>query len=480
MASTARRSALTRRRLVFVLAAAAVVAVVAVVVAVSAGRGHDQVPLPGIGRAAKAGDPFAYVSSREADFQARAIAGEGHVLFTASPGGAVATAARVAKLRPLIDTASANSGIDPNMLEAIVFLESAGRPDAMAGNDPAMASGLTQILAQTGQSLLSMHIDLAASRKLTAEINRASGNDQVALAARLERRRAAVDDRFNPPRALAATVRYLQLAQRRFGRPDLAIESYHMGIGNLQHVLDLYDGGKPVSYTRLYFDTAPDRHAAAFNVLASFGDDSSLYYWRILGAAQIMRLYRSDRSALVRLASLQAASGSSAEVLHPPDRTSAFSDPNALYDAYAKHELVRLPSNASQLGLGYAAGIGAEAKQLKVPAAVYRGLRPAAVDLLVELAARVRTLSGGAQPLIVSSAVTDSRYQEALGGADRTATTGYSFTIARRYVNRSQAAAFQAMLDRLQSLNLIAWERFTGVIEVTVASDASHAIVDGP
>ena len=37
---------------------------------------------------------------------------------------------RVARLRPLIDTASANSGIDPNMLEAIVFLESAGRPDA--------------------------------------------------------------------------------------------------------------------------------------------------------------------------------------------------------------------------------------------------------------------------------------------------------------------------------------------------------------
>jgi hypothetical protein len=67
-----------------------------------------------------------------------------------------------------------------------------------------------------------------------------------------------------------------------------------------------------------------------------------------------------------------------------------------------------------------------------------------------------------------------------LGGDDRASTTGYSFTIDRRYVNHSQAAAFQAMLDRLQSLNLIAWERFTGVIEVTVASDASHAVVDGP
>ena len=48
-------------------------------------------------------------------------------------------------------------------------------------------------------------------------------------------------------------------------------------------------------YAQLYFDTAPDHHSAAFNTLSGFGDDSSLYYWRILGAAQIMRLYRTDR-----------------------------------------------------------------------------------------------------------------------------------------------------------------------------------------
>jgi hypothetical protein len=100
--------------------------------------------------------------------------------------------------------------------------------------------------------------------------------------------------------------------------------------------------------------------------------------------------------------------------------------------------------------------------------------------MLIELGSRVRTLSGGAAPLLVDSAVTDGRYQGRLGVDDAAATSGYSFTIARRYVNRSQAVAFQAMLDRLQALNLIAWERFTSVIEVTVASDAGHAIVDGP
>ncbi len=453
---------------------------IAVIVAVSGGGGHPALPLPGIGRPAKAGDPFAYVSSREADFRARAVAGSAHVLFTKSPGGVLATAARVAAYRPLIDTATAGSGIDPDILEALVFVESAGRANVIAGNDAADAAGLTQILAQTGQSLLGMHIDLARSRRLTAAIDRAAGNGEAAVVARLQRRRAKVDDRFAPAKALAATVRYLQLARRHFGRADLAVESYHMGIGNLQQVLDDYDGGRPVSYTRLYFDTAPDHHGSAYRLLAGFGDDSSLYYWRILGAAQILRLYRTDRPVLERLVSLQTATDSAAEVLHPPDGAPAFSDPNALYGAYAHHALLPLPANASRLGLAYSRDIGSMARRLEVPAALYRGLRPPALDLLIELAARVRALSGGAAPLVLASAATDVRYQQLLGDGDRMPTTGYSFTIFRRYVTPAQAAAFQAMLDRLQALDLIAWERFSGVIEVTVASDAARAIVDGP
>jgi hypothetical protein len=453
---------------------------VAVIVAVSRGGGRPALPLPGIGRPAKPGDPFAYVSSREADFRARAVAGSAHVLFTKSPGGVLATAARVAAFAPLVEAATAGTGIDPNILEALVFVESAGRTNVIAGNDAADAAGLTQILAQTGRSLLGMHIDLARSRRLTAAINRAAGNGQAAAVAPLQRRRAKIDDRFDARKALAATVRYLQLAQRHFGRADLAVESYHMGIGNLQQVLDDYDGGRAVPYAQLYFDSAPDHHGAAYRLLSGFGDDSSLYYWRILGAAQIMRLYRTARPVLERLVSLQTATDSAAEVLHPPDRTPGFSDPNALYRAYADRTILPLPANASRLGLAYSHDIGSIAPQLKVPAALYRGLRPPALDLLIELAARVRALSGGAAPLIVSSAVTDARYQQLLGDGDRAPTTGYSFTISRLYVNRAQAAAFQAMLDRLQALNLIAWERFSAVIEVTVASDAGRAIVDGP
>ena len=46
-----------------------------------------------------------------------------------------------------------------------------------------------------------------------------------------------VDERFDPVKALAATVRYLRIARARLGRTDLAIAAYHMGIGNMQTAL---------------------------------------------------------------------------------------------------------------------------------------------------------------------------------------------------------------------------------------------------
>jgi len=463
-------------RLLLISAAILAVAVIAKI-ATRGGGGALRAPLPGIGRPAKSGDPFAYIPSRESDFVARAIAGEGHVLFTKSPSGVVATAARVAAYRRMIDATTAASGIDPSTVEGMVFVESAGMPDVVAGSDPSAAAGLTQILAETGRSLLGMHIDLARSRKILRRIGNASSPAQFH---RLLRQLAAVDDRFDPRKALAATVRYLQSAQRHFGRLDLAVVSYHMGIGNLENVLNSYDGGRSVPYAQVFFDSAPDHNAATFNMLAGFGDQSSLYYWRVMGAVAIMHLYRTDRAALARLVSLQISGDSTEQVLHPPDRTPSFADPAALSWAYERRQLVPLPANARRLGLAYDRSIGAQARQVGAPAGLYRGLRPAALDLLVELGVRVRVLADTGAPLRVMSAVSDRRYQQKSGIGDPQASTGYSFQIERRYVSRRQAASFQAMLDRLQSLNVIAWSRNLNTIKIAVASDASKVIVDGP
>jgi hypothetical protein len=469
----------SRARARLALLGAAAVLVIAALLSSGGGGPPPGPPLPGIGRSARAGDPFAYTPGRDAGFIARATAGSASPLFVKSPGGVLATAARVATFRTQIDRAVAGTGIDPNLLEGLVFVESAGRPEIIAGSDPSAAAGLTQILAQTGQDLLGMHVDLARSRALTAAIDRADSLGRTSALGPLLARRAQADDRFDPAKALAATVRYLRLAEGRFGRQDLAFVSYHMGIGNLMQVLGDYSGGQAVPYAQLYFDTALDHHASAYRLLSGFGDDSSLYYWRLLGAVQIMRLYRSDRSVLSRLNQLQLATASTAEVLHPPDRTPSYADPNALSAAYSSRELLPLPRNAKSLGLAYFGGMGSLAHRVQAPAGLYRGLRPAALDLLIELAARVRTLSGGITPLTVTSTVSDRRYQQQLGVIDPPAQTGYAFEIARRYGNHVQASAFQAMLDRLQALNLIAWTRGPATISITVASDASRLIADG-
>jgi transglycosylase-like protein with SLT domain len=453
---------------------AALVLVVAVIVSAIGGAGLPSPPPATIVDGAGPGDPFAYRSARQAEFVARATAGNAHVLFLKSPGGALATAARVAAYRPAIDRAVAGTGIDPNLLEGLVFVESAGRPDAIAGTDPAGATGLTQILAQTGQSMLGMHINLALSRRLTNQINAIESGERAGRLGPLLARRAAADDRFTPAKALAATVRYLETAQRQFGRADLAIESYHMGIGNLHQVLLDYDSGRPVPYAQLYFDSAPTRHAAAFRLMAGFNDDSVLYYWRVLGAVQIMRLYRTDRAALERLASLQTADDAGGAVLHPAPETQSYADPAALAAAYQRREVVPLPANAAALGLRFLPSMGAGASRVGAPQSLYRGLRPEALRVLIDMAAQVRKLSGLDAPLQIAGTVADERYQQDEQAIFYPpASTGYSFEIERRYASGAQAGALQAVLDRLQSLNLIAWAREPTTIDVTVATDAA-------
>ena len=105
-------------------------------------------------------------------------------------------------------------------------------------------------------------------------------------------------------------------------------------------------------------------------------------------------------------------------------------------------------------------------------------MRPEALALALYLGAQVRALSG-TSPLIVTSTVRDERYQQALVRRNREATrryslhtTGWALDIERRYVSRTQALAFQAVLDRLQVLGAIAWVREPDAIHITVSRDA--------
>ena len=237
-------------------------------------------------------------------------------------------------------------------------------------------------------------------------------------------------------KALAATGRYLKLAMDEFGREDLAVVSYHMGIGNLQQVLGAY-GDDDGSYAQLFFDASPDRHPRAYRLLAGLGDDSKTYLWRVLASREIMRLYREDRAELERRAGLHGGRDSGELVLHPPGETPALED--GLDDAAAAMEprtsCARWPA--------------------ELPAGGVRAAR---------LHPRRRPERLGHE----------RRSRHATSAPARTSTRPASrSTSAADYASGAQAEAFQYMLDRLQALNLIAWVRDAG-------RDPRHRVERGP
>src|SRR3954470_22128987 len=425
---------------------------------------------PGAGNTETTVDPIAWSPMRRRELERRAAAGLAHVIYAKSPGGAIVSAARTATWRPHIERAAKRGGVDPDVLEAIVMLESAGRADAQASNDLEGAVGLTQILAETGRDLLGMHVDVRASKRLTRGIDRGHK-----VAARLRARRR-VDERFDPDKALAGTVRYLRIAKQRLGRTDLAIAAYHMGIGNMQTALGAY-GKRDISYAQLYFDSTPLRHAKAYRILAALGDDSSTYLWRVMAARRVMRLYRQDPEALARQADLQTRKASAEEVLHPADKTPPYGDPFAVGRARASGQLVALsPARLAGFGLRVDPRMGELAGRLHQSPRLYRALRPQALRMLEIIGAGTRAIAR-TRPLVVTSTVRDARYQRVLAARNTEAThnfslhtTGWAFDISRSYRSRAQALAFQFMLDRLTALNMIAWVREPGAIHVTVAA----------
>ena len=463
-----------------------------------AGRGDrvpDDVPVvptpPGAREEAAepVADPFAWHPERAEELERRAAQGSAHPLYVLSPGGAAASAARTARWRAVVEETAESVGVDADLLEGLVLLESAGREDARTPAGTEGAVGLTQILAETAQNLLGLRVDVARSRRLTRRIQRAELLGRAQRGATLRRERRRIDQRYDGRASLAATGRYLALARQRFGREDLAFVAYHMGMGNLEEVLRDFTGdrGTPVgelvededlAYVRVYFDSTPLRHRAAQLRLAGLGDDSANYLWKVHAAREIMRLHREDPAELDRLAGLHTAKNSAEEVLHPPAVTPAFGTPHALREAWDAEDIVAVPDRPELTGLRRDPRMGELAGRLGQPPGLYRGLRPAALAAALYIGAQVRALSGDG-PLTVTSTVRDRAYQSLLVRRNREATrnfslhtTGWAFDVARDYVSREQASAFQFVLDRLRVLNVIAWVREPRAIHVTVARDA--------
>jgi soluble lytic murein transglycosylase-like protein len=485
----------------FVVAAAVAIAAIALALGLGDGADPIDVEIEEISRDARSdptlasGDPLVWTPETSEDLAARATLGTSHVIYAKSPGGVIASAKRTAKWRDEIEAAAKPAGVDPDTLEAVVFLESAGRSQVSADGTPNSASGLTQIIPSTATDLLGMRVDLARSVALTRAIDSALQRGKANLAERLLAERRVIDERFNPKLALAGAARYLEIATERFGSEELAVVSYHMGIGNLENVISAYVGGsvrgpianvvarEDIDYARLYFDSSPQSRRAAYKLLSGFGDDSSLYLWRVRASAGIMSDFRRDRASLESAVELATNKSTLEEIYHPRAETEVFESGDEVAQATEDGELVPVPNDRS-LGFRLAKQAGELAPKLDEEPELYRVLRPEALAALTYLAGKVRAVSDEQKPLTVTSATRDREYQELLIGVNPEATdeyslhtTGWSFDIRRKYANDRQASAFQFALDRLRAHGILDYAYEPAAIHVTV-SDAAELLLD--
>lgn len=447
---------------------------------------------------AAAFQPFDYELGTATDFAARGSRGFAHVVYALSPGGVRRSVARTRRWRGAVERATAGTDVSPADLEAMMFLESAGRPAVMADGTPNSATGLMQILPVTATSLLGMRVDLARSLEIDRELAAARRRAEVSrkrrkrraarrLVGRLLRERRVVDERFDPDKSLAGAVRYLTIAKRRFGRRDLAIASYHMGIGNLTTVIRTYISPRRparttrqtvrrygLTWARLYFDSSPTRNPRTWDILTQLGDETRHYLFKVYASKEILWLAGTDPEELRRLIELQMAKASAEEVLRPESRYPPYEDHADLRRAYRRGELVPLPRDPARLGYSVGPGMGSLARRLEQPRILYRGLRRDALACLLYIAKEYRRIRGRGT-LRVTSTVRDLPYQELLVATNAQATrefslhtTGFAIDIAKPRVD----APLRFLLERLQALDVIAWVEEPGAFHLTVGRDA--------
>ena len=392
-------------------------------------------------------DPLAWDAGREGELVAAARRGFAHPLYTLVPGGAVASAARTARYRELVESVAEEGGVSADDLEALVYLESAGRPTAAADPRYEGAVGLTQIVARDRRGPAGDAGGPGAPRGRSpagSGARRAAGTPRAC--ARSRHAAASSTSGSTRPRRCAAPSPTSSSPASELGRDDLALAAYHAGVGNIQNVLKAYDGGDDVSYAQLYFDTSPVHNEAAYRKLADLGDDSATYLWRLGAAKEIMRLYREDRARAA-----PARGTPDGEELRRGGALAARLD-EALRDGGAAARVVhgrhaaaaaRRPA-ARRRACAIDPQMGELAPQRDLSRRLFRGLRPEALAVLVTLGAGVQEISRSTKPVAVTSTVRDQRYQDLLTGVNPQATreyslhtTGYAFDILRRFAVRA-------------------------------------------
>jgi soluble lytic murein transglycosylase-like protein len=120
--------------------------------------------------------------------------------------------------KPIINRAANTYKVDPDLIEAIMYAESRGNPDAQSGKG---AGGLMQITEPTARGL-------------------------------------GIEDRFDPEQNIMGGAKYIGQLIEQFGDVETALAAYNAGPGNVMK----YGGIPPFEETQVYVPRVMDRYRA--------------------------------------------------------------------------------------------------------------------------------------------------------------------------------------------------------------------------
>lgn len=238
-------------------------------------------------------------------------------------------------LQRLFRDAERKSGFPASVLQAMAYLESWGIANA---ESPAGPRGILQISEATGKRM-GLRIVYATRHRVT-KTKTAVWNKHGKLVYRTVRHKEnytilARDDRLKPDKAIRAAATYLAGLEQRYGGRDWAIWAYHCGEGCVadframaKSTIGLDD--PPASVAKVFFGCSLVwRRDLCEAIRAQMDRDYSPTYWfRVMRAEQLLRMYLDDPTEFRDLAAEYKYSAAPAQ--RAPDRLSAWLKPQDL------------------------------------------------------------------------------------------------------------------------------------------------------
>lgn len=245
-------------------------------------------------------------------------------------------------LQRLFRDAERQSGFPASVLQAMAYLESWGVANA---ESPAGPRGIMQIAEATGRRM-GLRVAYATRHRVT-KTKTAVRDKHGRLVYRTVRHRETYtvlvrDDRLRPERAIPAAAMYLARLEQRYGGRDWAIWAYHCGEGCVADFLAMakdMKGGSPPSVAEVFFGCDPAWNRDLCQALhAQMDRDYSPTYWfRVMRAQQLLRMYKEDPLEFRGLAAEYRYAA--APSTRAPDRLSVWLKPQDL--TYATSERIR-------------------------------------------------------------------------------------------------------------------------------------------